>query len=246
MHATAHDYDALWTASYGDMQNVGPVHRHMRRLLSHALEGLEPRTTLDVGCGAGHNAGLLRASGRVVGADVSENALEQARRRAPGDYRLLDIQEERLDETFDLVFSSLLLEHLPHDVAALGNMRAMCGRWLVVSTMAGNFDRYRAWDEQVGHVRNYATGELERKLADAGFDVVRATYWGYPFYSPLARLAQNRASAEPKFNRATRLLVAFLYRLYFLNSGRRGDLLVVLAKPSAAAEIESSSVNEGE
>ncbi len=237
-------YDDLWTTSYGDMQEVGPVHRHMRRLLGRMVDGLDFRSALDVGCGAGHNRPLLAAADRVVGVDVSERALEQARRRAPGEYRLLDIQERALPESFDLVFSSLLLEHLPDDRAALRNMRAMCDGWLVVSTMAGPFERYRAWDEQVGHVRNYARGELEDRLGESGFEVVRTVYWGFPFYSPVARLAQNRAKPSARLGAAGRLLAAVLYRLYFLNSGSRGDLLLALARP-AAARIESSSERAG-
>jgi len=245
--------DALWRDAYGQMQATGPVHRHMRRLLGEVLSGLDYRTAIDIGCGAGDNAALLHSAGglqRLVGVDVSGEALDRARRRTPGEYRRLDVQAERLDEQFDLVFSSLLLEHLDDDTAALGHMRAMCRQWLVVSTIAGDFDRYRAWDEQVGHVRNYARGELERRLGEAGFEVASARYWGFPFYSPLVRTLQNRAHPSPEFGGLTRLLAAALYRLYFLNSSRRGDLLIVLARPvqepSATAAIESSRVREGE
>ena len=245
--------DRLWRGAYGQMQSAGPVHRHMRRLLGEALSGLDYRTAVDVGCGAGDNAGLLRSGGdleRLVGVDVSGEALARARLQAPGEYRPLDIQADRVDEEFDLVFSSLLLEHLTDDRAALRNMRAMCRRWLVISTIAGDFDRYRAWDEQVGHVRNYARGELERRLVEAGFEVVGARYWGFPFYSPLARVLQNHTRPSPEFGRATRLLAAALYRVYFLNSRRRGDLLIAVARPAqsepAAARIESAIVRDGE
>lgn len=250
--AAAARNDELWSGAYGEMQALGPVHRHMRRLLAGLLADLEYRTAIDVGCGAGDNAELLGvdAMDRWVGVDVSQEALARAQRRAPGDYRSLDVQVERVDEQFDLVFSSLLLEHLPDDAAALRNMRAMCRRWLVVSTMAGDFERYRAWEDQVGHVRNYSRGELEARLRDAGFEVVSARYWGFPFYSPVARILQNRTSPSPEFSRATRLVAAALYWLYSLNSTRRGDLLIVLARPvqadAEAAAIESSSVREGE
>jgi SAM-dependent methyltransferase len=245
-------YDALWTDVYGEMQAIGPVHRHMRRLLGESLARLDYRSAVDVGCGAGDNAELLRAGGsleRLVGVDISERALERARRRDAGTYALLDVERDALDERFDLVFSSLLLEHLPDDAAALRNMRSMTGRWLLVSTMAGDFDRYHPWEEQVGHVRNYARNELERKLEDAGFEVVEALYWGFPFYTPLARLLQNRARPTATYGPAARLAAAFLYRLYFLNSRRRGDLLIALARPrspdAAASRIESSIERAG-
>ena len=250
--ASANRYDTIWTDVYGDMQSLGPVHRHMRRLLRKALHGLDYRTAVDVGCGAGDNVALLLEAGapaRVVGLDVSPTALDRARERHPGEYVLLDIEREVLDERFDLVFSSLLLEHLPDDSAALRNMCAMTGRWLLVSTIAGDFERYRRWDERVGHVRNYAAGELERKLLAAGFDVERTFRWGWPFYSPLARLLQNRMRPSADFGRGTRVLAGLTYGLYFLNSSRRGDLLIALARPrperSATAAMESSSDRDG-
>jgi trans-aconitate methyltransferase len=228
---TVPDYDVMWREVYGEMQDRGPVHRHMRRLLRRLLAGLDYRSVLDVGCGAGHNLPLLtegREMERLVGVDVAEEPLARAR-RGRGEFRRLDVQSDALDERFDLVFSSLLLEHLPDDAAALRHLRAMADRHLVATTIAGDFERYRRFDEQVGHVRNYRRGELEAKLADAGFRVRQAIYWGFPFYSPLARSLLNRTRPAPAYGPATRLAATALYGLYFLNSSRRGDLLLVHA-----------------
>ena len=227
-------YDDVWKGVYGDMQDVGPTHRHMRRLLRPILGGLDYERALEVGCGAGHNLPLLRA-GRpgvsLAGIDISEEALTRARTREPDvELHRLDIQREQLEGTWDLVFSSLVLEHLPDDVPALERMRAMTGRWLVVTTIAGDFERYRGWEEQMGHVRNYARGELESKLRATGFEPVRAIYWGFPFYSPVARRLQRGARAQASYGLAARAAAAFLYRAFFLNSSTRGDLLLVVAR----------------
>lgn len=249
--ATA-DYDRLWRDVYGDVQDRGPTHRHMRRLVQRILGGLDYSSVLDVGSGAGQNLGLLtdgRHLERVVGLDVSAEAIAAARRRGAAEFHQLDIEDGALDERFDLVFSSLVLEHLPRDVDALRHMRAMTGRWLLVTTMAGDFERYRAWDEQVGHVRNYRRGQLEETLELAGFEVERTVYWGFPFYSPLVRRLQNRTTARSSFSRGQRLAASVLYWVFFLNSSRRGDLVVALARPrggtSATARIESSSDHAG-
>jgi SAM-dependent methyltransferase len=228
------DYDVVWNEVYGDMQDVGPVHRHMRRLVGEMLAALDYDSVLEVGCGAGHNLELLsrgRPGLRLAGADISSEALERARRIRPeGDFTMLDIQTETPPTCADLVFSSLVLEHLPDDLGALRRMRSACDRYLLLTTIAGSFERYRPWEEQMGHVRNYRHGELEDKLARTGFAVRRALYWGFPFYTPLARTLQNRMTSEPSYGRGARLLAEFLYRLYFLNSRRRGDLLIVLAE----------------
>jgi SAM-dependent methyltransferase len=227
-------YDDVWNDVYGDMQDVGPTHRHMRRMLSGVLSGLDYETVLEVGCGAGHNFPLLGGSGaakRITGVDISDEALMRARRRMPeAKLHRLDIQGERLEGAWDLVFSSLVLEHLPDDVAALEHMRAMAGRWLVVTTIAGDFERYRAWEEQMGHVRNYRRGELEAKLRAAGFTGERVFYWGFPFYSPLARRLQNGMRSEPSYGLVSRAIATTLYAVYYLNSRRRGDLVIAVAR----------------
>jgi SAM-dependent methyltransferase len=232
-HHAPVDYDATWTEVYGDMQDVGPVHRHMRRLIGRLLRGLEYRSVLEVGCGAGHNLPLAwdgRHLERVTGVDISEEALSRARERWPtAEFSRLDIQNEQLPDRWDLVFSSLVLEHLPDDVAALEHMRAMTGGHLLVATIGGNYERYRSWEDQVGHIRNYAPGELETKLGSAGFRVERMIRWGFPFYNPLARTLQNRMTSEPSYGRTTRLMAEVMYWLYFLNGRRRGDLLIALA-----------------
>jgi SAM-dependent methyltransferase len=226
------NYDDVWNAAYGEMQDRGPVHLHMRRMLGRLLGRLDYESVLDVGCGAGHNLPVVcagRSLRRVTGVDISEEALGRARDRSPAEFQRLDIEAGALPGTWDLVFSSLVLEHVPDDRAALRHMRAMCGRHLVVTTIAGDFERYRPWEEQMGHVRNYARGELEEKLGEAGFRVRETIYWGRPFYTPLARTLQNRMTSEPEFTPATRAIAWTMHKLYYLNSARRGDLLIARA-----------------
>lgn len=227
-----YDYDEVWQTTYGEMQDVGPVHRHMRRILARALESMNYRSVLEVGCGAGHNLPLLGANRRlerITGADISSEALERARRRATAEFARLDIEQGTLPGRWDLVFSSLVLEHLPNDLAALRHMAEMSSGYVLVTTIAGDFERYRAWDEQMGHVRNYRVGELEDKMRHVGLTVCDAVYWGFPFYSPIARTLQNRMTSEPSYSVSTRMLAKLMYAAYFLNSHRRGDLLVVSA-----------------
>lgn len=227
------DYDQVWSEVYGDIQDVGPTHRHMRRILRRMLGTIDYQSVLDVGCGAGHNFPELlhdRQVKRLTGLDISAQALDQARQRYDGDFHLLDIQQEHPDGQWDLVFSSLLLEHLPDDLAALRHMRAAAGKYLLVTTIAGDFERYRAWDEQMGHVRNYRRGELEEKLAQAGFTPQQVIYWGFPFYTPLARTLQNRAKAQHTFSQTERIIAQIMYYLYWFNSHRRGDILFALAR----------------
>lgn len=228
----AYDYDDIWQNVYGEMQDRGPVHRHMRRILRRTLARLDYRSVVEIGCGAGHNLPLIcagRKLERVTGVDVSKEALRLASRAHQGEFELLDIEQAPLPGEWDLVFCSLVLEHLPDDVAALRNMATMSRKHVVLTTIAGDFERYRAWDEQMGHVRNYAVGELERKMNDVGLTVHDAVYWGFPLYTPLARTLQNGMTSEPSYSAATRILAQVMFLAYFLNSHKRGDLLIVTA-----------------
>lgn len=226
------DYDRLWKEVYGDIQDYGPVHRHMKRLLARILKPLEYRSVLDVGCGMGHNLPLLtegRSLERVAGVDFSQEALDRVRARHEGEFVELDVEKATLPATYDLVFCSLLLEHVIDDEAVLANLRAMTDKHVVLVTIAGDFDRYRPWEDQMGHVRNYRRGELEDKLGRAGFAVRDVVYWGWPVYTPVVRTLQNRMKASSDFSGPTRAVAQLTYLLYFLNSSRRGDLLIARA-----------------
>src|SRR5581483_4936825 len=52
--AGGHDYDRIWDEVYGDIQDLGPTHRHMTRIIRRLLAPLEYRSVLDVGVGFGH------------------------------------------------------------------------------------------------------------------------------------------------------------------------------------------------
>ena len=227
------DYDRVWDEVYGDMQEYGPTHRHMLRLMRRLLAPLEYRSLLEVGVGFGHNLPVLtqgRELERLAGIDISQRAVDHVRARWSGEFHKLDITGERLPDTFELVCCALLLEHVLDDAAAMSNLRAMSARYLLVSTMGGDFDRYRSWEEQVGHVRNYQPDELERKLDAAGFETINRICWGFPLYSPLQRSLQNHVTAGSELSAGSRLMARLLYRLFFLNSSRRGDLILLLAR----------------
>ena len=94
------------------------------RTLSDAGATFEPGTCLDFGCGPGRLTVPLSASfERTIGVDVARPMIEAARRFKPAsahcefvvnrhpDLRLFD------SDTFDVVHSCLVLQHVPPDVA---------------------------------------------------------------------------------------------------------------------------------
>lgn len=231
--AAAVDYERLWSEHWGGMQDLGPVHRHVRRVIVDQVRRLPVRSVLDVGCGNGANLeGLQQSLGLtdVTGIDVSPHALGQARRRVRGTFHVMDIQRGALARQFDLVLSSQVVEHIADDEAFLAKLREMCGAFCLVGTMQG---RMRRSEATVGHLRNYRRQELAEKMTRAGFAVERVIEWGFPFYSPLYRSAIEYVGGQAVSvgnGRRERLAAAALYHLYRLNSSRRGDVLMMLAR----------------
>ena len=161
----------------------------------------------------------------------SSSAIELARRRVPdGDFRVLDITRISLDTKYDLVVCSEVLEHIPNDVIAIQNIRKMTNKYLLVSTPQG---RMREFEKHIGHIRNYAPGELVNKIQLSGFTVVSIVEWGFPFYSPLYRNFLDLTGSKGttgEFGPFRKLLAKLIYLLFLLNSSKRGDEIFVLAK----------------
>jgi len=109
----------------------------------------------------------------------------------------------------------------------------MSRRYVFISTMAGTM---RPSEARIGHVRNYAPGELEAKLEAAGVTVRWSRGWGFPFYSPAYRTIVEWLPSGPpggtvgRIGPIGRIAAAALYQLYRLNRPGRGDVLSVLGE----------------
>ncbi len=137
-------------------------------------EPLSERVVLDVGCGSGRlTFALAREAGRIIGIDLAGDAIERARARIvePG---LGHISFERLDAEaidyrdlapIDLVVANLCMsnEILRRSAAALppGHHTAFAAFHLEQWKESGKASRFA-----------YAEGQLERALAETGFEPV--------------------------------------------------------------------------
>ncbi len=98
-------------------------------LLLRLPADLEPRTIVDLGCGAGQHAALLKRrhpQARVTGVDASAAMLEQA--RALGDdvaWVEGDLAEWRPEQPLDLIFANASLQWLPDHRALLGRLTGL-------------------------------------------------------------------------------------------------------------------------
>jgi len=110
--------------------------RKVRKLMKRLDELRVPERSaraLDFGCGAGRlTLPLADRFEKVVGVDIAPSMLALARTRAAGrpgiEFRLDDTGDQSLlaGESFDLVYSGLVLQHLPSVAAALACLERLC------------------------------------------------------------------------------------------------------------------------
>lgn len=235
----ADGYNQSWETR-DDMKIYGPFSRTLRGIILNLVRPLAFDSVLDIGCGQGSFLKELYSEFphiNIVGTDISSKAIEMAQAKVPnGRFQLLDLSKERLDETFDLVICSEVLEHILDDQTAIQNLVGMTKKFLVVSAPQGQM---RQFEISVGHVRNYAHGELVRKLEQSGLGILRVIEWGFPFYSPLYRDLLDILGGKGttgKIGTLRRWVAWGLYQLFRLSSSKRGDEIVVLAGPLGKAK----------
>jgi SAM-dependent methyltransferase len=134
--------DAERARAYADLEFPGTYYLAFRDLPVLLREHVRGTRALDFGCGAGRSTRFLRQlSFDVIGVDVSEVMLAQARSRDPhGDYRL--VADGTLagfgSGTLDLVLAAFTFDNVPSDrqkTAALRELRRVLapgGRLVVV------------------------------------------------------------------------------------------------------------------
>jgi len=112
----AHSYDRVLSESLNRFgSDVGYYHRYKVRLVK-ALARPSTTRVLEYGCGAGANLGLLQSAfpgASVSGCDISSESVRVAASRHPG-CRLYDLAAgEAPDGSYDLIFISNVLHHVP-------------------------------------------------------------------------------------------------------------------------------------
>lgn len=235
MEFTPNFYDEGWGSGWDDMKVYGPTARHTRRFIFQLLSRIQFKSVLDAGCGTGVLLSQIQKQYpniQPTGSEYSPQGLELAKKRLPnGEFHVLDLSRENLGKKFDLITCIDVLEHIPDDRAALKNLLAMTGGYLVLSVPLGSLIQVEA--ERMGHVHGYSRHEFEGKIRDAGFEIVKAIQWGFPFYNIHRRFA-NRMPAETSggtFSARKKFISNLIYALFYLNISPGGERYYALCRP---------------
>jgi ubiquinone/menaquinone biosynthesis C-methylase UbiE len=181
-------------------------YRNTRAVLADALSPWLGRgqAILDAGCGPGGNGEWLARHGRVVGVDVSPEALAfiRERRRALTPVRASIDALPFTDRCFDVVVGITVVYTVEDDVGAVRELARVLqpGGALLLLEPAFSSLR-RAHDATVHTVRRYRRTGLASIAAAAGLRVERSTY-AYSFLAPAALGLAAADRVRPRQQRA--------------------------------------------
>jgi SAM-dependent methyltransferase len=184
----SHHYPILFQVEETHWWYVG-----RRRIIQSLVERIcatlnkpNPRI-LDVGCGTGANLKMLAAYGKAEGVDISEQAVEFCRQRGLDSVKLGAAEQLPYEsDSFDLVTSLDVVEHLDDDVAGLREMRRVLRRdgRLLLFVPAFMF-LWGVQDDVSNHRRRYTLPSLLKAVEAAGFSVEWSSYANISFFLPV-------------------------------------------------------------
>ena len=241
---SADEYDEMW--SYlDDFIRYNPGARHRRRKVFHILESLSLNTVLDVGCGNGELIQTIHEvygdSVTLTGADLSSSVTEQNTARYPyAKFHTLNVQQEFLDQQFDLVICSEVIEHLDDRKIAFQHLTKMMtpGGTLVVTAPTGYlYATEKIW----GHTTHPTVKELEQHALHNNLSLVQCSNWGFPTYAALKYVTNINPEwsvkhfAAKQMGLLAKMISTILYYVNYLNlphSSYGCQLFAVFSKPA--------------
>jgi SAM-dependent methyltransferase len=186
-----------------------------RRLLRSILSSLNVPTNclaLDLGCGTGSNLRTLNSAGLcAIGLDLSIYALHLvASKKTKENFRLLAGDLIRLPiktKSVGLVIAMDIFEHLDDDMNGINETyRILSSGGILIVTVPAFKSLWGTQDVVTGHKRRYSRKEITTKLKEAGFDILRSSYFNFILFFPILfarriiRLAGLRIESENKIN----------------------------------------------
>ena len=156
-------------------QGLANYNRWIISLFMAHLPKDRPLRVLDFGGGIGTLSVLMREIEGVsvdgVEADIEQRALFAAR-----GFKVFKRLDE-VDQTYDVIFTSNVLEHIEDDVGILEGFHARLKPGGVLLVYVPAFELiWTRMDDMVGHLRRYRAADLTRKIQQSGFSLSHISY----------------------------------------------------------------------
>jgi len=163
-----------------------PSYLVKRQAILEYLPKCEGKRILEVGCGCGDLLHVLERRGyQGIGIDISEEALAVAASGLSGQsIRVACCTPDELQEEFDVVVASEVMEHYQDDVLFLGQLRErLRDKGHLLLTVPAHMKDWGPNDDACGHVRRYERAGLFNLLNRAGFSDIVINSYGVPIYN---------------------------------------------------------------
>lgn len=146
------------------------------------LKPLKIESVLDVGCGEGFTLKRLKAKkiGKVFkGVDLEKEAIRLGRRENPKlDLNIGDIYNLKFkDNSFDLVISTEVLEHLEKPSIALKELARVSKKYILLSVPNEPLfllSNYTQWGKDIGHINKWTSRRFKKFIKSSGLKIVAA------------------------------------------------------------------------
>ncbi len=152
----------------------------LRRILRKQYGNRKNLKILDAGCGTGFNFDALTGFGDVYGADLSANALKQAKRSKYAKLLLKDVNKLDYENYFDVIIAVEIIEHIKEDFKVIQNFKKYLkpGGILIITTPAFMF-LWSSDDEISHHIRRYSKKRLAQIVHRSG---LLPSYIGFRYF----------------------------------------------------------------
>ena len=179
-------YDIEWNVERFHWWFTG--RRRLLKILLSSSRIHKNSLVIDVGCGVGSNLSLLNSMGfNVIGIDSEIYSLSFAKKNVSvslinGDLSRLPIKSNSID----IIIATDILEHLNEDTTGIKEMyRTLAHRGIAVLTVPA-FEFLWGTQDVVGmHKRRYSKNEFLKKLRQAGFDILKSSYFNFILFIPI-------------------------------------------------------------
>lgn len=163
--------------------------RILKALIERKVRPPKGAKILEIGCGTGHNLGMLAGFGHVEATELEPEARALSSKRLGRPVHDAALPDLSLfpPAHFDLVALLDVLEHVDDDNAALGSIRERLkpgGKLLV--TVPANRWMWTAHDAAHHHHRRYQRRELGAAANRAGYDIDLLTHFNTLLFAPIA------------------------------------------------------------
>lgn len=156
--------------------------RARNKLIIWALRTYKPDASsfLEVGCGTGYVlSGIARAFPRLSlsGSEIFLEGLSHAAKRAPSAHFMqMDARQLPFKKEFDAIGAFDVLEHIEEDEIVLDQLHnAVKPGGILLLTVPQHPWLWSVSDEYACHVRRYRRSEIEQKVLNAGFELLRSS-----------------------------------------------------------------------